>query len=119
MIMAAAGLRSLGECSLTWCLQMYTRSVDEEYRWDDESYKALAANKVTWQDVVYVLRYAHPKIRQHIGAILRIIGRGRDAQLLAVTLIEEGDDQYLVVTARHLTGAEITSAEALLNRGQP
>ena len=98
---------------------MYTRPVDEEYRWNDDSYEALAANKVAWQDVVYVLRYAHPKIRQHIGSILRIIGRGRDAQLVAVTLIEESDDQYLVVTARHLTGEEVTDAEALLNRGTP
>lgn len=98
---------------------MYAWPVEEEYRWDDDSYLALAANKVAWQEADYVLHHARPKIRKHAGPVLQIIGRGRDAQLLAITLIEEGDDQYLVVTARHLTGDEITYAEALLNRGQP
>lgn len=98
---------------------MYTQPMDEEYCWDDESLRAIAANKVDWRDVDYVLHHAHPVIRQHIGSVLRIIGRGRDAQLIAVSLIEQSDDLYLVVGARHLTGAEITDAEALLNWGQP
>lgn len=92
--------------------------MDEEYSWNDDSLQAIAANKVGWQDVIYVLRHAHPKIRKHVGANLWIIGRARDAQLIAVRLIEESDDQYLVVNARYLTGVELTNAEALLNRGQ-
>lgn len=90
----------------------------EEYRWDDDSYTAIAANQVAWQDVSYILRHAHPKIRQHVGAVLRITAAAPDQRILAVTLIEEADDHYLVVAARHLTGDELTYAEALLRGHQ-
>ncbi|MFF0822495.1 hypothetical protein ACFYUR_19200 [Micromonospora haikouensis] len=88
--------------------------MDEEYRWDDDSYTAVATNHVAWQHVTYILRQAHPKIRQHVGSVLRITAAAPDGQILAVTLIEEADDHYLVVAARHLTGDELTYAEALL-----
>lgn len=73
---------------------------------------------VRWQAVTHVLRYAHPRVRHHIGALLRIAGYDRDGGLLAVTLIEEADDQYLVVSARYLEGAEREAVDKLLSGGK-
>lgn len=91
--------------------------MDESYRWDEDTYRAIAANGVAWQAVSYVLRHAHPRYRQHIGALMRVAAHAPDGSLIGVTLIEESDDQYLVITARHLEGAERETVEKLLNRG--
>ena len=92
--------------------------MDEEYRWDDDTYTAIAASQVDWRDVSYLLRHARPVIRRHIGGCLFITAHAPDRRIIAVTLIEEADDHYLVVTARHLTGDEHTYAEALLRGHQ-
>lgn len=54
------------------------------------------------------------------------MGRGLIASTLALQPTERGpaelaaaDDHYLVVTAPHLIGEEVTHAEAILNRGRP
>ena len=91
--------------------------MDEGYRWDDISYQRIAAAGVAWQDVMHVLRHAHPVYRRHIGALLHIAGLSASGEPLAVTLIEEGDDDYLIVGARMLHGAERDAVEKLLEGG--
>jgi hypothetical protein len=79
--------------------------VGETYRFDERSYDALAAAGIGWQMALEVLR-ARPRLRHHIGAVLRIAAQANDGRWVAVALIEEDDDEYLVVSARELDAAE-------------
>jgi hypothetical protein len=46
----------------TWCLHLYTLpEVEETYEFNDDSYAALAAAGIAWQDVIYALHDSRPK----------------------------------------------------------
>lgn len=92
--------------------------MDETYRWDDDSYTAVAKAHVAWQDATHVLRHAHPRIRQHIGSVLRIAAPDRAGNWLVVALIEEGDDAYLVTGARYPGPDEVKALIAMTKGGQ-
>lgn len=89
---------------------------EETYRFDEAAYDTLGRAGVGWQSVLDVLR-ARPRLRQHIGAVLRIAAPDRAGRWLGVVLIEEGDDAYLVVAARELDEAERRAVRALLEGG--
>jgi hypothetical protein len=86
------------------------------YRFDDCAYAALGQAGVAWQSVTDVL-YAHPQLLQHVGEVLRIAAADRHGQWLAVVLIEEGDEEYLVVSARRLDTAEVRTITGMLEGG--
>lgn len=90
--------------------------MEERYRFDDDSYAALAAAGVAWQCVLEVL-HTRPRMRHHIGAVLRVAAPASDGRWYAVALIEEDDDQYLVVGARELDDVE-RAAVARMIKGE-
>ncbi|HEX7744026.1 MAG TPA: hypothetical protein VF462_02020 [Micromonosporaceae bacterium] len=91
----------------------------ETYRWDDDSYTALDIAGVPWQAVTYVLYDAHPRIRRHTGvAALTVSAPTQDGRWLAVALIEEHDDQYLVVGAHWMSDTETEIARRMTTGGQ-
>lgn len=85
----------------------------DTFRFDERSYDALAAAGIRWQDVLEVVR-ARPRVRHHIGAVLRIAAQASDGTWLAVAAIEEDDDEYLIVGARELDEAEVASVRAMI-----
>ena len=87
--------------------------MDEIFRFDERSYDSLAAAGIGWQVVLEVLR-ARPRVRQHIGAVLRVAAQTADGRWLVVACIEEADDEYLVVSARELDEAEIAAVQAMI-----
>ena len=91
--------------------------MDESYRFDDGTYANLGAAGVDWRDVIHVLNDARPRVRQHFGSVLRVAAAGRDGRWLAVALIEEDDDQYLVVGARHLDDDEAEATRKMIEGG--
>lgn len=91
--------------------------MDEAYRFDDTSYTTLGAAGIDWRDVIHVLNHARPRVRQHIGSVLRIAAPSRAGTWLAVVLIEEEDDTYLVVGARHLDDGEVETTQKMIERG--
>lgn len=96
---------------------VYTRLVEENHEFNDDSYAALTAAAVAWQDAVFVLRQSRPVVRRHVGAVLNVAGRDRQGHWLAVALIEldtQRDDRYTVAGARYLDDAEIASIERML-----
>ena len=97
---------------------VYTGGVDEVFRFDEQSYSALAAAGVGWPAALEVLR-ASPRLRQHAGAVLRIAAQAADGRWIAVALVEEGDDEYLVVSARELDAAEVQVVSKLIEGGAP
>lgn len=91
----------------------------ETYRWDEDTYTALAEAGVPWQTVTFVLYDAHPRIRRHTGvAALTISAPTTDGRWLAVALIEEEDDHYLVVGAHWMSDTETTTARRMTKGGQ-
>ena len=90
--------------------------VGERYVWDETSYDTVAAARLNWQVVQEVLR-THPRVRLHIGAVLRIVAQASDGRWIVVALIEERDDEYLVVSARLLNPDEIAAAIQMIERG--
>ena len=76
--------------------------MDETHEFDDQSYAALAAAGIAWQDVIYTLYDSRPKVRRHIRAVLNVAATDRQGHWLAVALIERDDNDYLVVGARSL-----------------
>jgi hypothetical protein len=90
--------------------------LDEHFRFDDRSYDTLAAAGIRWQDVLEVLR-ARPRVSHHIGAVRRIAAQTSAGAWLAVALVEEDDDEYLVVGARELDPDEIEAIQAMIERG--
>ncbi len=93
--------------------------MDAPYEWDDDSYTNLHAAGVDWRDVLHVLYRSHPKVRSHLGAVLRIVALARDGRLLAVALIELDDDRYRVVGARWLGDDEQHAVRRMLEGGRP
>ena len=91
---------------------------DEEFRFDDRTYDALGAAGIRWQDVLEVLR-ARPRVRHHIGGVLRIAAQTTDGIWLAVACIEEDDDEYLVVGARELDDDETAAVRAMIQGDLP
>ncbi|WP_035854297.1 hypothetical protein [Cryptosporangium arvum] len=91
--------------------------MDETYRFDERSYDALDAAGVGWQAALQVLR-APRRVRQHIGAVLRVASVTADGRWVAVVLIEEDPDQYLVVSARELQRDEARQIADVLERGE-
>ncbi|GAA0232337.1 hypothetical protein [Cryptosporangium japonicum] len=91
--------------------------MDETYRFDERSYDALDAAGVGWQAALQVLR-APRRVRQHIGAVLRVAAVTGDGRWVAVVLIEEDPDQYLVVSARELQRDEARQIADVLERGE-
>lgn len=85
---------------------MYADVVEESYRFNDASYQALARAEVPWPDAIHILRHARPRVRHHIGAVLRLAAPTTGGRWLAIACIEETDDTYLVVGARWLDDAE-------------
>jgi hypothetical protein len=92
--------------------------VDESFRFDDSSYDALGKAGVTWQTVQEALR-THPRVRHHIGAVLRVAARVRDGRWIVVALIEEADDEYLVVSARELDDTEVAAVSRMIEGDRP
>jgi hypothetical protein len=90
--------------------------MDETYRFDERSYDALAAAGIGWQVALEALR-VRPRLRQHIGAVLRIAAQVNDGRWIAVALIEEGDDEYLVVSARELDTDEWRAVRLMIEGG--
>jgi hypothetical protein len=88
---------------------------DEEYRFDESAYDALGYASISWQSVLDVLHTSGRTVRAHIGSVLRIAGRDRTGRLLAVALIEEDDDRYLVVAARELHENEAAMIARLID----
>ena len=98
-------------------LHSYTlRAVEESYRFDDAAYDGLAAAGVSWQEVLHVLR-TPPRVRHHIGSVLRVAGLSRSGRWIAVACIEEGDDEYLVVGARALSAEEAADVRKMIEGG--
>jgi len=96
---------------------VYARLVEENYEFSDDSYTALGAADVAWQDAVFVLRQSRPLMRRHTGVVLTVAGRDRQGRWLAVAMIEldpHRDDQYTVAGARYLDDAESASIERML-----
>lgn len=91
--------------------------MDEEYRFDDAAYTNLAAAGIDWRDALYVLKHAQRRIRHHTGAVLRIAAPGRDGRWLALALIEETDDAYLLVGGRYLDQEEIDAIGKMFEGG--
>lgn len=92
---------------------VYAGDVRETYVWDEDSYQAVAAAGLRWQAVVAVLR-ARPRIRSHIGAVLRIAAPADDGRWIVVALVERHDDEYLVVSARPLAPDEAATAARMI-----
>jgi hypothetical protein len=91
----------------------------DTYRWDDDTYTALGAAGVPWQAVTYVLYDAQPRLRRFTGvAALTIAAATEDGRWLAVALIEEDDDEYLVVNAHWMSDAEAEAARRMTKGGQ-
>lgn len=88
--------------------------MEETYEFDDQSYAALVAAGVAWQDVIFALHDSRPKVRRHIGAVLNIAARDRQGHWLAVALIERDDNDYLIVGARYLDSDEVASVTKML-----
>ncbi|SNY64853.1 hypothetical protein [Paractinoplanes atraurantiacus] len=91
--------------------------MEEDYQFDDDSYTALGAAGVAWQDAVFLLRQSRPVVRRHLGAVLNIAGRDRQGRWLAVALIEvapQRADQYTVAGARYLDDVEVAAIERML-----
>lgn len=91
--------------------------VDEYYVWDDASYDAVAAAGLDWRLVQLILR-TRPRIRTHIGAVLRVVAQAPDGRWIVVSLIEQEDDTYLLVGARELDVAESTAAQRMIEGGR-
>jgi len=89
--------------------------VDEFYVWDEASYDAVAAAGLSWQLVQQILR-TRPRIRTHVGAVLRILAQAPDGRWIVVALIEQTDDEYLVVAARPLDADETDAAQRMIER---
>ncbi|MBO0879417.1 MAG: hypothetical protein J2P17_03395 [Mycobacterium sp.] len=92
---------------------MYSWGVGDAYRFDSNSYTALGLAGIAWQTVLYVLRTS-PRVRHHIGGVLRIAAQDADGRWIAVALIEEADDEYLVVSARELTPPEVAAVRRMI-----
>ncbi len=89
----------------------------ERYRFDDASYDAIAAAGLDWQAVQDVL-FGKPRVRHHIGAVLRIAAQDRRQRWIVVALIEEAaDNEFLVVSARLMDAAEIAVVERIFREG--
>ncbi|HWG99282.1 MAG TPA: hypothetical protein VNV66_08165 [Pilimelia sp.] len=91
--------------------------VSERYRWDDRSYDKVTGAGLRWPQVIEALRN-RPRVRLHLGAMLRIAARDDQGAWVLVTLIEEDDDEYLIVSARTLTEQEAAAA-AVMTEGGP
>lgn len=91
-------------------------SVDP-YRFSYTSYEALDLAGVGWQAALHVLTVSRPRIVRHIGAVLHVVGAVPDGRMLAVSLIEETDDEYVVVGARWLDEDEAEPLRKLMERG--
>jgi hypothetical protein len=91
--------------------------VEERYRFDNASYDAIAAAGLDWPNVQDVL-YGKPQVRDHIGAVLRIMAQDRRERWIMVALIEEAvDNDFLVVSARPMDAAEIALVESIFREG--
>ncbi len=90
--------------------------MDEYYVWDEASYDAVTAAGIDWRLVQLILR-TRPRIRTHIGAVLRVVAQTPDGRWIIVSLIEQDDDTYLVVAARELTAEESTAAQRMIEGG--
>ncbi|MEU1969379.1 hypothetical protein ABZ541_28975 [Micromonospora sediminicola] len=89
----------------------------DEYRWTDDFYDSLHDAGVDWRDVLHILA-VHPRIRHHLGAVLRIAAPARNGDWLAVSAIEEHDNTYTLVRARWLDPDETQAARKMLQGGQ-
>jgi hypothetical protein len=91
--------------------------VEERYRFDEASYDAVTAAGLHWRDVQDVL-HGKPRVREHIGAVLRVGAQDRRHRWIAVALIEdERDNEFLVVSARLMDAAEIAGIERVFREG--
>ena len=88
----------------------------DPYRFSYASYDALDRAGVGWQATLHVLTAARPRIVRHVGAVLHVVGAAPDGRLLAVALIEEIDDEYVVAGARWLDEDEAQPLRKLMER---
>ena len=85
---------------------------DEFYVFTERTYQRLAEAAVRPLSVTDVL-YGQQRVRRHLGASLHVAGRDRSGAWLAVVLIEGADDEYTVISARHLDEAEIEAVDLM------
>lgn len=89
----------------------------DHYEWNEESYAALAAAGIHWQEVYEVLHEAWPRMRRHFGnRHVGLAGQLRDGRWLGVFLREEDDDEYVVIGARELDADEVADLSRLIGR---
>jgi hypothetical protein len=88
----------------------------DRYEFDDDSYQALAASGVPWQEALYVLHSTDRTWRGHRGDLLRIAGRDRQGRWLGLVLVETQDDMYVLTGARYLDEDEAEAIERLWRR---
>lgn len=79
---------------------------EERYHFTEETFDRLAEVEVSPISVLQVL-HGGRVARRHIGSVLHIAGQDRAGTWLVVALIEQGDDEYLVLSARYLDQEEI------------
>lgn len=97
-------------CTVT---NVYARAVEEEFRYGLDTWDMLTERAIDWQEVDFVLKHAHPKLRRHIGAhTLKITALDRANRWLAVTCVEvDGlDEVYDIIDARYVNDNEIDQA---------
>ncbi|GAA3398352.1 hypothetical protein [Cryptosporangium minutisporangium] len=90
----------------------------ETYSFDEAAYERLRQAGITWRSVLDVL-HIPPRLRQPIGAVLRVAGQDRDGRWLLVILIEDeaSDNAFQIVTARELHDQEAAGIARLLDEG--
>ena len=74
------------------------------------TFERLARSGISPRAVLDVL-YGTTLVRRHIGSALQVFGQDRAGSWLAVALIEEEDDHYVVFGARRLDDTEISAIE--------
>jgi hypothetical protein len=97
---------------------VYAGVVPLPYRFTAETLDRLARNRVSWQSVLFVLDVAHPQLREWIGAtLLRVIAADQAGDLLMVTMLEQDDAVFDILTARYLDADESAAASTALQEG--
>lgn len=87
------------------------------YRFTAETLARLAAQHVHWRAVLFVLDVSRPQLREWIGAsLLRVVAADEYGELLMVTLLEQHDDTFDILTARYLDPAESAAASTAFEK---
>lgn len=91
----------------------------KRFRWDEHSYERIATAGIRWQDAIHILFHADRRVWYPTGGVLRVAGETPSGEWIAITLIEEGNDEYLIVAGRVLDDSEVTQLRSLFSRHNP